>query len=509
MSPLIGQIIAAVIGLAIAAAIIVWQELRKKRKALLLARWVEELPNLTHQFRFVPPNMQERTDVGQLSARDIVNVAIANLSDSLVDPAALTVEQRKERFEGAQEYVKRSTIGYAPLFEGRRNFDRLVDRALEILRDTENKYTLEQQVAAELVLTTPHLELTKVKAWDADAYFQKMCGKAAAIAVSQKTGTPESAAAEPQPDRELREAMAERVMARASAAASGIDAAVVHRELPANRAGKIAEIIASIDAALENELYFLKSPTDAKGRSAWQQRIFPLAWAGIGAKDLSLAEAIRLSSALGLDLPALDIEQLEAKCAAATAAPPETASDAWAEFRKSSEPVAARFESLRTVWRVIGARYEHFLMRPFDWKMQLQPASPIPLFSVSFDYLYNDCQHAKLRQVQPDAVLIWDNGPSRESRPEGPSVQLVLAGDSKAVVTWPVRKYEEVDVDAAQVETRMKGLERELRVSLDGALPPEGSPGGTRWAVVTRDRISGEVKNVEARGHAKAASAGA
>ncbi len=530
----IAILVAAIIIVAAIVFGMLRQSARRKRLIMLLGRWHAELPNLAYQLRFVPwkvgaaavlsmhdlasfCRMRTAENAGELCTQDLAIIAVNSLSEGGVDPSVLTAQEKKERFKEQVDYVKVMEIGSESM-EWRKNYERLVARALEILHDTENRYSQTQQMAAELVLLAPLPEMAKVKAAEADAYFQKMCSKVAAGLVSQaKAGTGDAAAAgagpagPAGPDAELREAITERVVARHAAANSGIDPAGVHREMPANRAGKIAEVIAHVDAQVEEHMYFDKLDADKpEGLRTLRRKMHPIAWAAIGKQDLSLPEALRVSSVLGLDLTELGIAELEEKCAAAKAAAPDAVADAWTEFKKFGETVSARFESLRALWKIIGLRYESFLAKEFrNWQVHPQPEAG-ELFSMVFEY--QSCNHwhpVAVRQVEPGALLIWDSGRELPMLPGIPSVQLVLAKDAKPLVTWPVRGKEKVDLAAAHAATRMKGLEKELHVSLDGSLTIEGLPGGERWAIVTRDRISGELKNVEASGHAKAAAGNA
>lgn len=506
------QIIVLVLLAAIAGAVVYWllrRSAHQKRKNILLTCWQEELPNLTYQFRFVPPDTQERTDASQLSARDLPNIAIAQLSNEGVDPSKLTAGQRKEYFDGRLQYIKFGMMGGEQFMVGRQRYERLVRKALGILEDTENRYTHEQQVAAELLLMTPIVELTKVHEWDADSYLEKLCGRAAAASVSQaKAGSRTAAGAAPEAGDPLREVIAERVMAQASVAGSGVDPANAHREMPANRKGKVAEVIKQVDAVSEEEFYFERlKARDPEGLLALRRRLYPLAWAGIAKQDLSLAEALRVASVLGLQTSELGVEELEEKYRVARAAQDSglPGVDAWADFAKAGELVASRFGALKPLWKMVGTQYEGYLGSHFrDLEMQSSPEGT--MFFMSFLFLHDDWYKAEVRQMEPEAALVWDPGPARKSLPGAPAVLLLLAGNPNPVVYWPVSKHETMKLDSALAVTRLKGLERELHISLDGSRNPDGLPGGSRWAVVRRDRISGEVKGIEARGHSATAA---
>ncbi len=268
--------------------------------------------------------------------------------------------------------------------------------------------------------------------------------------------------------------------------------------------------IAAIDATVEEHLYFDKLEADSpEGRQAFRRKLYPLACAAIARLDLSFADAVRVCNALGVETPELGTEELERVFTAARAAEkaglPEV--DSWAEFRKSAETAAARFDKWKPLWKIVDARYEPFLAEYFQG-LEIGEQPEGGLLFMAFEYKSWDEWHpVNIRQVTPDVALVFDSA-RRYKDESGPAVHLLLAGETTPAVTWRVGEGEPVNLAAALAVTRMKGLEKELHISLDGSRTLDGLPGGPRWAVVRRDRISGEVKGIEARGQASAASGG-
>ncbi len=204
------QIVALVLLAAMAAAVIYWRLRRsahRKRKNILIERWQRVFAELMYQCQFVPPGTPTITDTSQLSARDLANIAISQMSDDGVDPDALGPAARKEAFDAKVQHIKAWLMGG----EGRDNYDRLIGRALEILQDAGTRYTRQQRIAAELLLSTGIGELMKVRASEAEEYYQRMCSKVAAAAMSEGTAGAGPAAAGPSDAGEdFKNAIAER-----------------------------------------------------------------------------------------------------------------------------------------------------------------------------------------------------------------------------------------------------------------------------------------------------------
>lgn len=517
------QIVALVLLAAIQGAVVYWllrRNAHQKRKNLLIERWRKVMPELMYQCQFVPPGTPNITDTSQLSARDLANIAISQMSDDGVDPDALSPAARKEAFDAKVGRIKAWLMGGEGM-DGRDNYERLIGRALEILQDTGTRYTRQQRIAAELLLSTGIGELMKVRASEAEGYYQRMCSKVAAASMSEGTAGAGPAAAGPRDAGEdFKNAIAERAGARVVAEKSGVDPASVHRQLAVNQEGKVRDAIAAIDATVEEHLfdamveehlYDDKLEADSpEGKQAFRRKLYPLACAAIATLDLSLADTVRVCSALGIETPELGIEDLEVVFAAARAAEKAgtPAIDAWAEFRKAAEMAVARFAKWEPLWRIIGTRYGPFLAVYFR-SLEISEQPEGGLFSTAFEYKSWDEWHpVRIRQIEPDATLVYDSARRYKSEGTGPAVHLLLGGGPEPAVTWRVGEGESVNLAAALAVTRMKGLEKELHISLDGSRTLDGLPGGPRWAVVRRDRISGEIKGIEARGQASAAAGG-
>lgn len=498
---------ALVVLATVAASLIYWLlrwSARRKRKNLLIGRWVKVWPELMYEFRFVPPSSSKPADTSQLSARDVASLAISYMSGRGVDPDALEPAARKKAFdEAVRMYTAALTLRQTPESFG--NYYRLVERALKLLKDAGSSYTRYQRIAAELIMSTAMGELMKVGEAQAEEYFEGICAK---LAMSEGVASAYQTTPAQEPGEDFKNAIAERLGARLVAQESGVDPASAYRVLPVAQAGKVHAAVADVDAVVEEHLHYDKSSADTPQRKqTYRRKLYPLAGAAIARLDFSFAEAVRLCSALGVETTELGLAELEALFETARAAEKAGApqADAWADFRKARETATARFANWKSFWKIIQGRYEEFLAKHFK-VVEIDEEPQGGLFHLSCEYESSDEWHpVRARQVTPDAALVYESA-ERHAKATRPAVHLLLLNEPKPAVTWQAGANEPVDLDAALAVVRMTGVEKQLHISLDGSRAPDGMPGGARSAIIRRDRISGEIKGTEVKGGLAAAA---
>ena len=346
-----------------------------------------------------------------LTPRDFSNLARAIVAERGIDLSRLPPDEAKQELAQVEDIVLRNFVG-GNLFEGpRTRYDKLLARVGEILSGpAEEPSARALRRAAEAVLDKRRDELKDVK--DPDAFLRELMS--ANPTADIKAGKVSFLNDENDLGRVLDDCLAaERLAGEHGLTVEGLYRTAISVRGSLKNALQLADELTKswrIDARLN---WNPGDPADSCEPEAFRHAAVGTV---LARRDLSLPQLLTLSASLGLGIEELGFAELEAAWAGLRAAQ-ESGDDveaAEARFQGARHAAKYRYESLKSLWRLLDRSYDRFFKWPLcGCAVTTDAGDPEGAVSLSFEY-------------KPKTGQEWRSGEWRRVRVREVSGSLVI-----------------------------------------------------------------------------------